>query len=234
LRVHWPLGQRNLGAAELAELVVSARSLRGSGVGAGPFSDLLRAVGRGLDSLNSAEVRLNISPTAVEVSCRAASGSAERIQIAYTADDLAALRRNAVLQREGVKPWQVTLLHDRNTDVTPLRAILAAECSVESRSYIYSRAIAVSGAWPSLVMCVVNDAEQAEAGLEALIHLGPGETRPCPILLVEAPDVRGDDREACRVLSDDVGLLTEPPAAIRNRVRGLLLGRNRRVLQPAA
>ncbi len=212
---------RTLTAEELTFDLLSSRAQRGTGGEPRWFSDVLRTIGAGLDSLGARSLYLEVHPEMVGLRCALADDPQTPIEIAYADDDLEALRAAAAAQRAGARLWNVLVLHGDTAPPASLKAELVAECAVEVRPFLYARAAAESFELPDLVLTYVAQGTDAEPCLVTLHELraAPHGVNLPVLLLVES--AAHEPASACVPLADDVLPLPAPPAELRARVRDL-------------
>ena len=212
---------RDIGPAELEQIVLASRARRGGApTPPSPLADLLRAVGLALDELHAVGVELELQHDALSVRFR--DRDLRPRELTYAAEDLVALRQAAAGRRKGDPLSRVLILHDDVETVGPLRELLVAEFAVQVLPSLYAPAVAQSGDPPDAVLA--RAAVDPPALLEVVRTLrGAPRTASIPILVVCGRSAHLQPAEAFAAGADDV--LEEPftPAQLRARLRTCLL-----------
>jgi CheY-like chemotaxis protein len=218
--------EQAIGAGELQQIVLASRARRGQGPSTtqptNQTADLLRAVGFALDDLHALGVDLHLRADALEVRFR--DRNLRPRELAYAADEIAALRQAAAHRRKGDPLSRVLILHDDPDTIGPLRELLVAEFAVQVLPWLYAPAVAQSGEPPDAI--VARAVVDPRAMLDVVRTLREStRTMRTPILMVGAPSARLDAEAAFAAGADDV--LQEPimPALLRARLRTSLLRR---------
>jgi CheY-like chemotaxis protein len=218
--------QREIGAAELQEIVLASRARRGTPQApqqpTSPTADLLRAVGFALDELYALGVDLELRPDALAVRFR--DRNLRPRELTYIAEEMEDLRQAAAQRRKGDPLRRVLILHDDAETIGPLRELLVAEFAVQVLPWLYAPAVVQSGDPPDAIL--TRAAVDPTAMLEVIRTLRAARrTAGLPILVVGAPASGLDAAAAFAAGADDV--LQEPfmPAQLRARLRTCLLRR---------
>lgn len=210
-------GTRQIGAAELENIVLNSLAQRGDGSTAGETSDVLRSVGLALDELHALDVSLGLSPDRLSV--RFVDHHARTHELIYAGDELEALRRAATARRNGQPLRRILILQAAPESASAMVELLVAEFAVQALPTPYARAVAASAEPPDLVL-----AQLTADTLEAVLTLRTGrQTATVPVLVVVAPESQVNADEFFVAHVDDI--LQEPvqPAQLRARIRTALL-----------
>jgi CheY-like chemotaxis protein len=214
-----PRGAREVGIAELEDIVVGSHGRRGGMYRAtGVLSDVLRSVGLALDELHARDVRLDV--TADKLTIRFGDSHDQPHELVYAGDELEALRRVAAARRNGQPLRRVLILQTTAVAAAPVVELLVAEFAVQALPTMYARAVAGAAEAPHLVLA--QSGEEPIVGAIQTLRAGR-KTANVPIVVLAAPESRLNAEDAFSAGADD--LLTEPvlPAQLRARLRTWLL-----------
>jgi CheY-like chemotaxis protein len=220
--------RREIGIAELKELVTGSRAQRGSEAASqgGPLSDLLRAVGYALDELNAVAIALDITPNTLRTRFKISEperGFVER-ELTYANDELASLRRAAAARRKGDPLRRILILHGARAATASVRELLLAEFAVEHLPSIYAASVAEAGEAPHLVLLhLAGDEPQALKAIEVLKR--SNGTSTVPVIVIAAEGSAFDTSAAFEAGADDFVAEPVTPAILRARIRTWMLRR---------
>lgn len=217
--------KRRLSPSQLLDVVLASRALRGAtSGGAGPLSDLLRAVGYALDELRAVAVSVEVHADAISIRFSEREVGARKHELTYAGEELEALRQSAANRRKGQPLRRVLILHDGEAASGPIRELLVAEFAVEDLPSFYARAVAQAGESPHMTIVHVGSVRGSAELLEPVRVLRESShTAHMPILVIAGEGSGVNPMEAFQAGADDV--LEEPfaPAQLRARLRTWML-----------
>jgi len=220
VEVTTPRGIRQIGIAQLEEIVLNSHARRGvadNGPGASQ-SDVLRSVGLALDELRACNVRVDLGPDMLNA--RFFDGHGASHDLTYRGEELDALRRASAARRNGQPLRRVLILQSGANSAASVVELLVAEFAVQALPALYARAVASVTEAPDLVLVQSN----GESSLAAIQEIRAGKASAnVPVVVLAAQDSAVDTQQAFAAGADD--LLQEPvlPAQLRARVRTWLL-----------
>jgi CheY-like chemotaxis protein len=220
IEITTPHGTRQIGIAQLEEIVLNSHARRGvadSGPAAS-LSDVLRSVGLALDELRARNVCVDFGPDMLNARFFDDHGAPHDLN--YRGEELDALRRTAAARRNGQPLRRVLILQSGANSAASVVELLVAEFAVQALPALYARAVASVSEAPDLVL-VQSNGDSIFAAIQE-IRAGKASAN-VPVVVLAAQDSAVDTQQAFAAGADD--LLQEPvlPAQLRARLRTWLL-----------